>query len=33
VQPETRDQLGRVGCRRAVGEMDVILQRFPLILV
>jgi hypothetical protein len=29
VNPEPRDQIGRVGCRPAVRKMDVLLHRFP----
>jgi hypothetical protein len=30
---ETRDQLGRVGSRRPVGKMDMVLQRFPRLFI
>ena len=30
---ETRDQIGRVGCRRAIRKMDVLLHRFPRFFI
>lgn len=29
VDAEARDEVGRIGCRRAVRKMDVLLHRFP----